>query len=127
MAVAAMEILGITDRIAEVLDVESCVPAPGQGCVAVECRADDSATIAALAAIDHPASRRAVEIERAFLARLGSGCSLPVGAHCTGADLWAFLQGPRGAHSVRIDLPAPADAAAAAAADLATQLHRELG
>jgi hydroxymethylbilane synthase len=127
MAVAAMEILDITDRIAEVLDVESCVPAPGQGCVAVECRADDEATIAALAAIDHASSRRAVEVERAFLARLGSGCSLPVGAHCTGGDLWAFLQGPRGARTVRIDLPAAADVAAAAAAELATDLHRELG
>lgn len=127
MAVAAMEILGITDRIAEVLTVESCVPAPGQGCVAVECRSDDADALAALTAIDHVASRRAVEVERAFLARLGSGCSLPVGAHCSGADLWAFLQGPHGSRTVRIDLPAPADAAAAAAAALATELHRELG
>lgn len=81
MAVAALEILGLTDRIAERLDVATFVPAVGQGCVAVECRDDDRATRDRLAVIDHRATRRQVEIERAFLAELGSGCSMPVGAH----------------------------------------------
>ena len=81
MAIAAMEILGITDRIAEVLPLEVAVPMVGQGSVAVECRVDDTVTSEILAGIDHAPSRRAVEAERAFLAELGAGCSLPVAAH----------------------------------------------
>lgn len=81
MAIAAMEILGITDRIAEVLPLDVAVPMVGQGSVAAECRVDDTVTSEILAGIDHAPSRRAVEAERAFLAELGAGCSLPVGAH----------------------------------------------
>jgi len=94
MAVAALEILGLTDRIAEVLDHEVVVPAVGQGCVAVECRSDDDVTRAALAAIDHDPTRRAVEVERSYLAELGSGCSMPVGAHADGHRLRVFLADP---------------------------------
>jgi len=81
MAVAALEVLGLTDRIAQVLDIELCVPMVGQGCVAVEARTDDAVVRDALRPIDHSATRRAVEAERAFLAELGAGCSLPVAAH----------------------------------------------
>lgn len=91
MAVAALEVLGLTGRIAEVLDPSEFVPAVGQGCVAVECRVDDRSTRRALEAIDHEATRRAVSIERAFLAELGSGCSLPVGAHVESKRLHTFL------------------------------------
>ena len=93
MAVAALEILDLTDRIAEVLDPAEFVPAVGQGCVAVECRADDGDVAAALAGIDHAQTRREVEIERAFLAELGSGCSLPVGAYVDAHKLHTFLAG----------------------------------
>ena len=91
MAVAALDILGLGDRIAEVLDVAEFVPAVGQGCVAVECRSDDAATHEALASIDHPGTRHDVEVERAFLGELGSGCSLPVGAHARAGTLFTFL------------------------------------
>ncbi len=57
------------------------LPQVGQGALAVECRSDDDRARAALGAIDDPAVRRAVEAERAFLAELGGGCTLPVGAH----------------------------------------------
>ena len=93
MAVAALEILDLTDRIAEVLDPAEFVPAVGQGCVAVECRTDDDEVAAALAGIDHATTRREVEIERAFLAELGSGCSLPVGAYVDALKLHTFLAG----------------------------------
>jgi hydroxymethylbilane synthase len=81
MAVAALEVLGLTDRIAQVLDIELCVPMVGQGCVAVEARTDDAVVRDVLRTIDHSVTRRAVEAERAFLAELGAGCSLPVAAH----------------------------------------------
>ncbi len=100
MAHAALEILDMIDRIDEVLDVERFVPAVGQGCVAVECRAGDAATIDAVAAVDHAPTRRGVELERAFLGELGSGCSLPVGGHVVGDSLHVFLADPERGRSV---------------------------
>ncbi len=94
MAAAALQILELTDRIAEHLSIDEFVPAVGQGCVAVETRADDEATAALVLAVDHEATRRAVEVERAFLAELGSGCSLPVGAHAADGVLRTFLADP---------------------------------
>lgn len=91
MAVAALEILGHTDLISEVLDPTQHVPAVGQGCVAVEARSDDQRLIAILQRIEDPATRCAVEVERAFLGELGSGCSLPVGALSMNGILHTFL------------------------------------
>ena len=103
MAVAALEILGLTDRIAEVLTLDDAVPMVGQGSVAVECRADDAFALGALARIDHAASRRAVEAERAFLAELGAGCSLPVAAHLdTRGTFRAFMASDDGAATVQL-------------------------
>ena len=94
MAVAALQILDLTDRIAQFLPVDRFVPAVGQGCVAVEVRGDDVATTVAVAEVDDAATRAQVEVERAFLAELGSGCSLPVGAHVAGEVLHTFLADP---------------------------------
>ena len=91
MAAAALEILGWSDRVSEYIDVQVMVPAVGQGCVAIECREDDQQTRDILHAIDHALSRRAVEHERAFLAELGSGCSLPVGAYDDGSTMLVYL------------------------------------
>ena len=86
MAAAALEVLGILDDVAaatpvELMAVDVMVPQVGQGAVAVECAERASATRDLLAAIEHGPTRQAVDCERAFLAELGSGCSLPVGAH----------------------------------------------
>lgn len=122
MAVAALEILGLTDLIAEVLPVEAFVPAPGQGCVAVECRVDDAATAALLEAVDHHPTREAVSLERAFLAELGTGCALPVGAHATVDRLVGFLADPD-----RADRPrGTATTTPAGAGDPVWWLRREL-
>lgn len=92
MAVAALQVLGLTEQIAEILDPNVVVPMIGQGCVAVECRADDHSTHALLKHIDHAQTRRAVEIERTFLAELGAGCNMPVGAYVDETDvLTTFL------------------------------------
>jgi hydroxymethylbilane synthase len=81
VAVAALERLGLSDRIAEVLPVDVLCPQVGQGSLAVECRAGDDDTIAVLAALDDPVSRRRWEAERAFLEELGGDCDLPAGAY----------------------------------------------
>jgi hydroxymethylbilane synthase len=80
VALAALERLGLTDRVAEVLDPSAMLPQVAQGALAVECRSDDLATLERLRALDWPGARRAVEAERAFLRRLGGGCDLPCGA-----------------------------------------------
>ncbi|HVM10501.1 MAG TPA: hydroxymethylbilane synthase, partial [Acidimicrobiales bacterium] len=83
MAAAALIRLGRIDVATEILDADVMVPQVAQGALAIECRADDTSTIGALHAIEHARSRRAVEAERAYLASLGGGCDLPVGAYAT--------------------------------------------
>jgi hydroxymethylbilane synthase len=80
VAVAAMERLGWTDRLADVLDPVDLLPQAGQGAIAVQCRADDESTQQALRAVDHDPSHRALRAERAVLATLGGSCTVPVGA-----------------------------------------------
>ncbi len=103
----------------EVLDPLQMLPAPGQGALAVECRSDDAALIAALAVLDDPRTRAAVDAERAVLATLEGGCSAPIGALAEvveGEDeeeLWvrAIALSPDGALSVRMSATgSPADA-----------------
>lgn len=91
MAAAALEILKWTERVSEFLDIDTMVPAVGQGCVAVECRVDDPVTRDVLSLVDDAATRASIERERAFLGELGSGCSLPVGAYDDGTHLTMYL------------------------------------
>jgi hydroxymethylbilane synthase len=86
VAAAALDRLGLSDRIAERLSFADMLPQVGQGALAVECRADDDATRELLIAIDDADAHLAVTAERAFLAELGGGCSLPVGAHARVAN-----------------------------------------
>ena len=80
LALAGVERLGLTANITERLSLTVMLPAPGQGALAVQCRADDQETLALLAVIDDAAVRAAVTAERAFLHGLGGGCSAPVAA-----------------------------------------------
>ena len=80
VAVAALERLGLMDQVSEVLDTAVVLPQAAQGALGAECRADDAETARRLAAIDDPRAHREVRAERAFLAELGGGCSLPCGA-----------------------------------------------
>ena len=86
VAAAALRRLGREDAIAQVLDPLLVVPQVAQGALAVECRADDEATHAVVAAIEHEPSRRAVDAERAYLAELGGACDLPAGALAVVSD-----------------------------------------
>jgi hydroxymethylbilane synthase len=80
LAAAGLLRLRRSERISQLLPEDVAPPAPGQGAIAVQARADDDASLAALAAIDDLATRRTVEAERAFLAATGGGCRAPVGA-----------------------------------------------
>ena len=91
MAAAALVRLERTDAIAEVLEPDVLVPQVSQGALAVECREDDDEVRERLAGIEHEPSRREVDQERAFLARLGGGCDLPVGATAGAGELLGML------------------------------------
>ncbi len=81
VAVAALDRLGLRDQATEVLDPSILLPQAAQGALAVECRADDARSQARLSAIDNVAAHFAVRAERAYLAELGGGCTLPCGAY----------------------------------------------
>lgn len=83
-AAAALDRLGWHERIAERLPVSWCLPQVGQGALALECREDDHELRALLARVDVRSAHRALDAERGFLAALGAGCSLPVGAWAEG-------------------------------------------
>jgi len=68
-------------RISASLPIAACVPAPGQGIIAVEIRAHDDRVAAAVAAIDDAHARAALDAERAVVVKLGGGCQMPIGAH----------------------------------------------
>jgi hydroxymethylbilane synthase len=91
LARAGLARLGRLDEVAQVLDVDEMLPAPAQGALAVEC-ASGTDLAAQLAELDDPASRAAVEAERAVLAALEAGCSAPVGAYAEATDSEIFLR-----------------------------------
>ncbi len=80
LAQAGLTRLGLQAHISEIFALNMMLPAPGQGALAVQCRANDQETIELLAAIHDPLTAAAVKAERSFLASLGGGCSLPVAA-----------------------------------------------
>lgn len=92
LAAAGLGRLGKEARITEFLEPELMLPAAGQGVLAVECRADD-ALARKVAALDDPETRLAITAERAFLARLGAGCELPVGAYASISGSTIVLDG----------------------------------
>ncbi len=81
LALAGLRRLGIEDAGMVVLAPDEMLPAVGQGAIGVECRADDAAGLALLAAIDHPASAACVRAERALLAALDGSCHTPIAGH----------------------------------------------
>jgi hydroxymethylbilane synthase len=83
VAAAGLARLGRLDEATQLFDAHEFLPAPGQGAIALQCRAGDRATRERLAQIDDTGTRVAVRAERAFLGALGAGCTLPVGAYAT--------------------------------------------
>lgn len=120
LAAAGLRRLGQTEVITELLSPEVCLPAIGQGILAIETRRDDATTRALVGALHDALTSRAAAAERAFLARLGGDCKTPLAAHATesaGAlrvrGLVASLTGPEVLRDELTGL-APDDAGAAA-------------
>jgi hydroxymethylbilane synthase len=92
VAYAGMERLGYIGAVSQVLEFEHMLPAPGQGAIAVQTR-DDAELVATLAPIQHSETALAVMAERAFLAGLGGGCSVPVAAYAEWQGNQLYLRG----------------------------------
>ncbi|MFI7068317.1 hydroxymethylbilane synthase [Kribbella sp. NPDC050124] len=94
LARAGLSRLGRLAEVTETLDPIQVLPAPGQGALGIECRADDTKVLAALAPLEDPGTRAAVTAERQMLATLEAGCTAPVGALAEvvegedGPELW---------------------------------------
>lgn len=80
LAAAGLDRLGLAVADGARLPLELMLPAPAQGALALQVRADDGGLRASLAAVDHAPTRIAVEVERALLRRIGGGCLAPLGA-----------------------------------------------
>jgi len=127
LACAGLARIGRLEAISQVFEPEEMMPAPGQGALAVECRAADSALAGLLAAVDDPASHRAISAERGVLAALQAGCSAPVGAYAAGTELLqltAVVAAVDGGSAVRARAAGPAAEAARLGADVAAELLR---
>jgi len=131
LAAAGVLRLGLEGAVTEWLETDTMLPAPGQGALGVQCRADDERILTLLAAIDDPGARAETTAERVFLRTLGAGCTAPVGAHAVGAGpeprdtvsqgwvrLQALVASPDGRQVVRV-------AGEGEAAELGERLARE--
>ena len=125
LAAAGLLRLGIVPDHAQPMSISEMVPAPGQGCLAVQARAGDEATISAVAALDHAPSREALTAERALMRALGGGCALPLGAFAERTDrgmrMVAIVLTPDGGRFARAeaDAPTPEEVAEVVRLDLA--------
>lgn len=81
LAGAGLTRLGLESHVTAWLPLEVMLPAPGQGALAVQCRADDATSLELLAALEDESTRKCVTAERAFLQGLGGGCAVPVAAY----------------------------------------------
>lgn len=93
LAVAGLKRLGFSERIRELIAPSVCLPAVGQGVLAVECRASDEATMRYLAPLEHADTRACITAERAFLRALEGGCQVPIGAHARWVSGALHLEG----------------------------------
>ena len=133
LALAGLRRLGRDAEVTEILDPIQVLPAPGQGALAVECRASDQGALAALRVIDDADTRAAVTAERAVLAELEAGCTAPVGALAEIAEgdegPEVFLRGsvtaPDGSRAVRLSSTGPVTDAEGVGRRLAAELIAE--
>jgi len=106
LAAAGLRRLGFESRISLKLPASACVPAPGQGIVAIETRADDASTRRWVTPIDDAEAHLALDAERAVVEALGGGCQTPIGALATSRsgdaiEVIATVVAPDGSRALR--------------------------
>jgi hydroxymethylbilane synthase len=128
LAAAGLTRLGLGARVSAPLPLDVCIPAPGQGTIAIEIREDDGGTRRAVEALNDEDTAMALEAERSLVAALGGGCQLPLGAlavHDSGSlDMHGIVVSPDGARTVKARVQGPASDPAALGTRLADELAR---
>jgi hydroxymethylbilane synthase len=130
LAYAGLARIGHLNAVSQVFEPEEMLPAPGQGALAVECRAADAELKDLLDAINDTRSMAATTAERSLLEALAAGCSAPVAAYAayvSGTDsleMQAAVLSPDGSNVLRAHGSAPAEAARRLGRDLAAELLR---
>jgi hydroxymethylbilane synthase len=128
LAAAGLRRLGFAGRISAYIPAADCLPAPGQGTIAVETRAEDEPLRRVLARVNDVRSAQALDAERALVAALGGGCQLPVGALAVHdgdeIEMHAIVTSLDGRRSVRRSARGPAADATVVGQLLATALAR---
>jgi hydroxymethylbilane synthase len=129
LAAAGLRRLGFSERISAAISSHECVPAPGQGIVAIEIRADDRDSRRALERMHDPVAGAALDAERAVVEALGGGCQLPLGAlatvHSGQMELHAAVCSPDGTRVIRAHAGGSASGPAALGDRVAEQLIRD--
>jgi len=134
LAAAGLRRLEQGNRISAALPVHACVPAPGQGIIAIEIRSDHARMRELLTTIDDPSARVALDAERAVVTRLGGGCQMPIGAYAAvdgdAIAMTALVVSLDGSRAVRAETRGSAASAAdvgrAAASELLAQGAAEI-
>lgn len=126
LAAAGLDRLGVLVSEEDRLSLEVMLPAPGQGALALQVRAED---VALLAPLDHGPTRLAVQTERALLRALGGGCLAPLGALAEVLDGQLRLRAAyEGRHAfTRVDITGPADRPAEVVAEAAARIREATG
>lgn len=129
LAAAGLKRLGLEERITTLLTPEQSLPAPGQGALAIECRADREALAALLTALNHPQTASCVAAERAMSQALAGSCVVPLGAFAElAADrlrLRGFVASPDGTRMVADEISGPAADPETLGRELAAKLNAQ--
>lgn len=126
LAAAGLERLGHAGRIKEIIPTSVCLPAVGQGALAIECRSNDKEVRSMLAFLNDDAVKQATDAERAFLGLIEGGCQVPIGVHAdvTGTEIKieAVIASLDGSAILRNTISGPSEQAA----ELGRQLGRQM-
>jgi hydroxymethylbilane synthase len=129
LAAAGLKRLGLGDRIAHLIEPEQSLPAPGQGAVGIECRADRSDLLELMAVLNHAPTAHCVRAERALSRALGGGCNVPLGGYALiqKDNLWlrGFVASPDGLQFVQGEFSGGFETPEALGSALAAQLRAQ--
>lgn len=131
LAAAGLERLGHADRIREIIPTTVCLPAVGQGALAIECRSDNKEVREMLAFLNDLPTKQATDAERAFLGLIEGGCQVPIGVHAEvendNVKIEAVIASLDGSKVLRNNITGPAADAVGLGRKLGQQMLAEGG